>query len=72
MIKLLNEEFNEMKKKVCYDNMYSNKAEIQVLKNEIEKLIIKAATETLENENTALTKCFTIAVPKIQMHIHPF
>jgi hypothetical protein len=44
MIKLLTEEFNEMKKKVCYDNLYTNKAEIQVLKNEIEKFIIKAAT----------------------------
>jgi len=65
MIKLLTEEFNEMKRKVCYDNLYTNKAEIQVLKNEIEKFIIKAATKTLENESIALMKCFNIAVPSI-------
>jgi len=44
MIKLLNEEFTEMKKKVAFDNIYTNKAEIQVLKNEIEKFIVRAAT----------------------------
>lgn len=72
MIKLLNEEFNEMKKKVIFDTIYTNKAEILVLKNEIEKLIINASIQTLENENAALAKCFTLAVEKIQMHIHPF
>jgi hypothetical protein len=65
MIKLLNEEFTEMKKKVAFDNIYTNKAEIQVLKNEIEKFIVRAATQTLENENQALSMCFLKAVPTI-------
>jgi len=72
MIKLLNEEFTEMKKKVAFDNIYTNRAEVQVLKNEIEKLLIKASIQTLESENAALTKCFSLAVPSIQFHIHPF
>ena len=54
-----------MKKKVAFDNIYTNKAEIQVLKNEIEKFIVRAATQTLENENQALNMCFLKAVPTI-------
>ncbi len=54
-----------MKKKVAFDNIYTNKAEIQVLKNEIEKFIVRAATQTLENENQALSMCFLKAVPTI-------
>lgn len=61
-----------MRRKVAFDGIYTTKAEIQVLKNEIEKFIINAATQTLENECTALTKTFEISVPEHRFHIHPF
>lgn len=48
------------------------KAEISVFGNEIEKYMIQASVQALNDEHAALTKCFNIAVPKIQYHIHPF
>lgn len=61
-----------MKKKVTMDNYYATKSEILVLSNEIEKYIIRASVRTLDAECSALARCFTLAVPNIQMHIHPF
>ena len=54
------------------DSHFSTKAEIQVLSNEIEKMITRAAVQTLDAEHTALSRCFTVSQPKIQMRIHPF
>jgi hypothetical protein len=48
------------------------KAEITVFGNEIEKYIVQASVQALNDEHAALTKCFTTAVPKLQYHIHPF
>jgi hypothetical protein len=72
MIEHLKEEFRAQKKKVTLDNFYSTKAEIMVLSNEIEKHITRASVQTLDAEHSALSKCFTLSQPKIQMRIHPF
>ena len=72
MVDVLREEFSSMKKKVTLDANYAVLAEALVLKNEIEKHITRAAIHALDGENAALSRCFTLAVPKIQMHIHPF
>jgi len=65
MVAALREEFGAYKKKVTLDSYFSTKAEIQVYSSEIEKYLIKASVKTLENETTAIAKCFTISVPKI-------
>jgi len=61
-----------MKKKVTLDNYFAVLAEKRVLANEIEKEIIRASVRTLDDETTALERCFTMSVGKIQMVIHPF
>jgi len=48
------------------------KADITIYANEIEKQLIRASIRTLDAESAALTKCFTLNVPSIQYHIHPF
>jgi len=60
------------KKKVTLDQFFTTKAEILVLQNEIEKHITRASVQTLDAEHAALTKCFNLSMPKIQMRIHPF
>lgn len=72
MVKALREEFASLKKKVTLDNYFNTKAEIQVFSNEIEKFIIRASVKTLDSECVALSKCFTLQVPSVQYHIHPF
>ena len=72
MVKELRKEFRAQKKKVTLDSHYSTKAEILVLSNEIEKMITRAAVQTLDAEHTALSRCFQISQTKIQMPIHPF
>lgn len=72
MVKALREEFAGLKKKVILDEYFNTKAEISVYQNEIEKLIIKASIRTLDSESAALAKCFTLQVPSVQYHIHPF
>ena len=61
-----------MKKKVTLDNYFSTLAERRVLGEEIEKELIKASVRALDSETEALTRCFTLTVPKIQSLIHPF
>ena len=65
MVKQLRKEFRAQKKKVTLDSLYSTKAEILVLSNEIEKHITRAAVLTLDAEHTALSRCFTASQPKI-------
>jgi len=72
MVKALKAEFEAMKKKVTLDTWFTTKAEIELFSNEIEKFIMQASISALDSECAALTKCFTVAVPTIQMHIHPF
>jgi hypothetical protein len=72
MVAVLQEEFRAMKKKVALDSYFSTKAEIQVLSSEIERQLTKASIIALDAEHAALSKCFTLSVPKIQLHIHPF
>ena len=72
MVAVLRDEFSAMKKKVTLDGNYAVLAEALVLKNEIEKHITRAAIQALDGENSALSKCFTQSIPKIQFHIHPF
>ena len=72
MVKALREEFAGLKKKVILDEYFNTKAEISVYQNELEKLIIKASIRTLDGESAALAKCFTLQVPSVQYHIHPF
>lgn len=72
MVAVLREEFSSMKKKVTLDMNFAVIAEALVLKNEIEKHITRAGMSALDGENTALSRCFTQSVAKIQMHIHPF
>ena len=43
-----------------------------MLSNEIEKLLTRASVQTLDAENAALTRCFTLSQPKLQFRIHPF
>lgn len=72
LITRLREEFAALKKKVTLDSYLSTKADIQVFSKEIEKFLICASVKTLDDECTALAKCFTMQVPTIQYHIHPF
>ena len=72
MVAKLKEEFRAQKKKVTLDSFYTTKAEIMVLSNEIEKHITRASVQTLDAEHAALSRCFTLSQPKIQMRIHPF
>ena len=72
LVAVLKEEFNQMKKKVTLDNYFSNLAQKRVLANEIEKEIIRASVRALDGETAGLTRCFTLAVPKVQQLIHPF
>lgn len=60
VIKALRTEFNALKKKVTLDAYFNTKAEISVFSNEIEKFLIRASVQTLDNECTALAKCFTL------------
>ena len=71
MIAVLREEFASMKKKVSIDNSFTTAAEIEVLRNEIEKHLCRAAINTLDDETVALKKCFNLSVAKVQYHIHP-
>ena len=68
----LRAEFSHMKKKVTMDNYFATLADKRILSNEIEKEIIKASVRALDAETSALCKCFTLVVPKIQQLIHPF
>ena len=61
-----------MKKKVTMDNYFATLADKTVLRNEIEKEIIRASVRALDAETSALCKCFTLTVPKVQQMIHPF
>jgi len=72
MVKSLREEFASLKKKVTLDNYFNTKAEIHVFSNELEKFLIRASVKTLDSECAALAKCFTIQIPNVQYHIHPF
>lgn len=72
LVKELREEFLALKKKVTLDSYFNTKAEISVYSNEIEKFLIRASVRTLDSETAALTKCFTLQVPSVQFHIHPF
>jgi hypothetical protein len=54
-----------MKKKVTLDNYYGTLAERRVLGEEIEKKVIQASVRALDSETAALTRCFTLTVPKI-------
>jgi len=72
MVKQLKKEFRAQKKKVTLDSLYSTKAEILVLSNEIEKMITRASVQALDAECMALARCHAISQPKIQMRIHPF
>ncbi len=65
LVKVLREEFANLKKKVTLDNYFSTKSEIQVFSNEIEKFVIKASVKTLDSECAALAKCFTMQIPQI-------
>ena len=71
MIAVLREEFASMKKKVTIDNSFTTAAEIEVLRNEIEKHLCRAAVETLDGEVVALQRCFGLSVAEIRYHIHP-
>jgi hypothetical protein len=35
-------------------------------------VLVRASITTLNDECTALAKCFTMQVPSVQYHIHPF
>jgi hypothetical protein len=72
LVKALKAEFLCLKKKVALDSYFNTKAEVQVYQNEIERLIINSAVKTLDAESTALAKCFTLQIPSVQYHIHPF
>jgi hypothetical protein len=48
-----------MKQKVTWDNYFAVLAEKRVLANEIEKEIIRASVRALDDEATALLRCFT-------------
>jgi hypothetical protein len=72
LVKELRAEFLALKKKVTLDSYFSTKAEIAVYSNEIEKFLIRASVRTLDSETAALAKCFTLQVPSVQFHIHPF
>jgi hypothetical protein len=61
-----------MKRKVTFDNYFVTLAEKRVLANEIEKEMIRASVYALDAETSALQRCFTLSVPKIQMLIRPF
>jgi len=54
------------------DNYFATLADKTVLRNEIEKEIIRASVRALDAETSALCKCFTLTVPKVQQMIHPF
>ena len=60
MVKALQAEFNAMKKKVTIDNYFTTKAEIELYGNEMEKFMMIASIKVLEDECTALAKCFTM------------
>lgn len=49
-----------MKKKATIDVYFTTKAEIELYGNEIERLLVMASVETLENECAALSRCFTL------------
>lgn len=65
MVKLLREEFTSLKKKVTLDNYFNTKAEIHVFSNEIEKFMIRASCNTLDDECKALAKCFDMTIPQV-------
>lgn len=65
MVTALKEEFGAMKKKVTLDTYFTTKAEIELYSNELEKYLMQASIAALENECTALAKCFTVQVPQI-------
>ena len=71
LVKQLKREFSIMKKKVTLDNFFKTLADKRVLANEIEKEIVRASVRALDSETSALTRCFTLAVGKIQHLIHP-
>ena len=60
MVRALQAEFNAMKKKVTIDNYFTTKAEIELYGNEMEKFMMIASIKVLEDECTALAKCFTM------------
>jgi hypothetical protein len=61
----LRAEFHTMKQKVTWDNYFAVLAEKRVLANEIEKEIIRASVRALDDETTALERCFTQSMGKI-------
>ena len=54
------------------DSVLSNRAEIQVLRVEIERKLIKAGVETLDNETMAIANCLKNESKEIDAYIHPF
>lgn len=72
MVRQLKLEFQAQKKKVTLDAYFSTKAEVQMCTSELERLLIEASVRMLDSESHALAKCFTLSVPSLQFHIHPY
>lgn len=54
------------------DEVLTSRAEIQVLRAEVERFLIVCGIRTLDNETRAITNCLKNESKEVEAHIHPF
>jgi hypothetical protein len=71
-IKAVQEEKKYLQKSLLLDSILSDRAEIQILTDEIERSLITSAVRTLDAETQAISGCLKNSSKEIDAHIHPF
>lgn len=61
-----------MRRNVLLDSILFNRSSTVVIQQEIERILIQAAVDTLTNESTALANCLKNQSKEIEAYIHPF
>ena len=71
-IKSLQEEQRQLKRSLLLDSVLNSRAEITILRVEIERRLITCGVRTLDRETLAIANCLKTGVREIDAHIHPF
>ena len=61
-----------LKRNLILDQILTSRAEIQILKVEIERNLIVSGVRTLDAETMAIANCLKNESREIEAHIHPF
>jgi len=71
-IKSMEQEHLQMRRNVLLDSILFNRSSTVIIQQEIERILIQAAIDTLNNESVALANCLKNQAKEIEAYIHPF